>query len=272
MAPRQETSSPSSCILEVKDVHKYMTVAAHMGRAKELVKAVDGVTFSVSRGQSFGVVGETGSGKSTLARLITKLIEPTSGEILYNGRSISDMRGNDLATYRRSVQMVFQDPYSSLDPRQRVGDAISEPIAVNKIIETPQIAKRVAELFQLVGLSPDQRDRFPHELSGGQRQRLATARALSVKPELLVLDEPTSSLDVSIQAQMLTLLRDLREQLNLTYIFISHNLSVIWYMCDRIVVMQQGKIVEQGTRDEIFERPQKEYTKTLINSIPPIMR
>jgi ABC-type oligopeptide transport system ATPase subunit len=272
MTSSQDLPASSSSLLEVRDVHKFITVVGHLGRTKDLVKAVDGVTFSVKRGQSFGIVGETGSGKSTLAKLITKLIEPTSGEILYDGRSISNMRGKDLITYRRRIQMVFQNPYGSLDPRQRVGDSLREPIATNKTIEPTKIGDRVSELLELVGLSPDQRDRYPHELSGGQRQRLATARALCVNPETLVLDEPTSSLDASIQAQMLTLLRDLRERLNLTYVFISHNLSVIWYMCDSIAVMQQGRIVERGTREEIFERPQEDYTKALIKSIPSITR
>jgi ABC-type oligopeptide transport system ATPase subunit len=265
-------SYPSQSLLEVRDVQKIINVIGRLGRTRDIVRAVDGVTFSVKRGQSFGIVGETGSGKSTLARMITKLIEPTGGEILYDGKSISNIRGRDLVAYRRRVQMIFQNPYGSLDPRQRVGDCLREPIVTNKVIDSPKISDRVSELLELVGLSPDQRDRYPHELSGGQRQRLATARALSLNPETLLLDEPTSSLDVSIQAQMLTLLRNLRERLNLTYVFISHNLSVIWYMCDVIAVMQQGKIVEQGTRDEIFERPKNEYTKTLINSIPSIMR
>jgi ABC-type oligopeptide transport system ATPase subunit len=268
--PEPSPSSSSRILLEVKDVQKIIHAVGHMGRTREIVRAVDGVTFSVRRGESFGVVGETGSGKSTLARMITKLTEPTSGEIFYDGRSISGLKGKDLAAYRRKVQMIFQNPYGSLNPRQRVGDALYEPIALNKVVDRPGIDNRVSELLELVGLSEDQKSRYPHELSGGQRQRLATARALSLNPETIVLDEPTAFLDVSIQAQMLTLLKELRERLSLTYVFISHNLSVIWYMCDNIAVMQQGKIVEQGTRDDIFERPREDYTKALIKSIPSI--
>jgi ABC-type oligopeptide transport system ATPase subunit len=260
----------SPVLLDVRDVQKIIHVVGRMGRTREIVRAVDGVSFSVRRGESFGVVGETGSGKSTLARLITKLTEPTSGEIFYDNKSISELKGKNLEAYRRKVQMIFQNPYGSLNPRQRVGDALREPIALNKVVPRPGIDSRVSELLELVGLSEDQKNRYPHELSGGQRQRLATARALSLNPETIVLDEPTAFLDVSIQAQMLTLLKDLRERFSLTYIFISHNLSVIWYMCDRIAVMQQGKIVEQGTRDEIFERPREDYTKALIKSIPSI--
>jgi ABC-type oligopeptide transport system ATPase subunit len=268
--PSQSSSGSSRILLEVKDVQKVIQAVGHMGRTREIVRAVDGVTFSVRRGESFGVVGETGSGKSTLARMITKLTEPTSGEIFYDGGSISKLKGKDLAAYRRKVQMIFQNPYGSLNPRQRVGDALYEPISLNKVVDRPGIDNRVSELLELVGLSEDQKNRYPHELSGGQRQRLATARALSLNPETIVLDEPTAFLDVSIQAQMLTLLKELRERLSLTYVFISHNLSVIWYMCDNIAVMQQGKIVEQGTRDEIFERPREDYTKALIKSIPSI--
>lgn len=257
-------------LLEVIGVEKYINVMGPLGKTKDIVKAVDGVSFTVRRGESFGIVGETGSGKSTLARLITKLIEPTKGEICYDGKSILKLRGEDLRKYRRKVQLVFQNPYGSLDPRQKIESCIKEPLLVNKIRQGGEIKPRVLELLTLVGLGEQHMERYPHELSGGQRQRLAVARALALEPETIILDEPTSFLDVSIQAQILELLNDLRKRLNLTYLFISHNLSVIWYMCENVTVMQSGKIIESGNRGDIFDNPRYEYTKSLIKSIPKI--
>ena len=259
-------------LLELRDVRKFIEVTSRMGTAKEVVKAVDGVSLTVRRSSVFGVVGETGSGKTTLARLVSRLAEPTSGDILYDGTSISRLKGSELKAYHRKVQMVFQNPYGSLDPRQSVGSALREPILANRVTDRHKAEERVSELLEMVGLGEEHRTRYPHELSGGQRQRLAVARALSVNPETLLLDEPTSFLDVSIQSQILGLLKELQGRLKLTYIFISHNLSVVWYMCSEIAVMQNGKIVELGARDQIFNRPQHEYTKALIDSIPRITR
>ena len=268
MSGRMNQSNQETDLLQIRQIKKYIDQTDALGTKRDVVRALDGVSFSVKRGEAFGVVGETGSGKSTLARLITRLIDPTSGDILYNGKSIIGLKGKNLKEYRKKVQMVFQNPYGSLDPRQKVGDSLKEAMYANNTCEKSELEKRTIELLTLVGLNSEHANRYPHELSGGQRQRLAISRALCLEPEMIVLDEPTSFLDVSIQAQILELLNDLRVKLNLTYIFISHNLSVIWYMCGNVVVMQSGKIVESGDRDRIFRNPQNEYTKELIQSIP----
>lgn len=218
--------------------------------------AVDNISFRVQKGESLGLVGESGSGKSTLARLILKLIEPTSGDIIYN--NVEDIR--------RECQIVFQDPQTSLNPRIRIGEAVGEPILVHRLLAKQKIPKRVSELLQLVKLPADHAKRYPHELSGGERQRVGIARALASRPMFLILDEPVSSLDVSIQVDILKLLREIRKELDLTYLFIAHDLSVIGFMCDRIAVMQSGKLVEMGERDQILKDPRDPYTKELLES------
>ncbi|MFH1347467.1 MAG: ATP-binding cassette domain-containing protein [Candidatus Margulisiibacteriota bacterium] len=220
------------------------------------VAALNDVSFAIQPGESLGVVGESGSGKTTLARLILKLIEPTSGEIIYH----------DIKNIRKECQIVFQDPQTSLNPRIRIGEAIGEPILIHQLLPKDKIPVRVSELLGLVKLSKEYAKRFPHELSGGERQRVGIARALASSPKFLILDEPVSSLDVSIQVDILKLLKEIKNELNLTYMFIAHDLSVIGFMCDRIMVMNEGKVVELAKRDEIFDNPQDPYTKRLLES------
>ncbi|WP_257000052.1 ABC transporter ATP-binding protein [Candidatus Methanoperedens nitroreducens] len=242
-----------------------MTRGFLYSRAAGEVKAVDGVSFYVNKGEILGLVGESGCGKSTLGRTLIRLEEPTSGKILYNGTDILSHDRKKLKWFRKEVQMIFQDPHSNLDPRLTVGESIGEALIIHEIGDC---GSNVARLMEKVGLPPDFASRYPHELSGGQKQRIGIARALAVQPKLIIADEPVSALDISIQAQILNLLIDLQKEYGLTYIFIAHNLSVIRHIADRVAVMYLGKIVEQGTTDVIFSSPLHPYTRALLSAIP----
>jgi peptide/nickel transport system ATP-binding protein len=253
-------------LVEVRNLKKYFPVKGLL-RVKGYVKAVDGVSFNIERGTTLGLVGESGSGKTTVGKLILRLLEPTSGSVYYDGRDVFKLKGKELKEFRRNAQMVFQDPYSSLNPRMTVFQIIMEPVKVHKIkVDDPE--SFVVKLLYRVGLNETHLYRYPHEFSGGQRQRIAIARVLALRPEFIVLDEPTSALDVSVQAQILELLKDLQRDFNLTYLFISHDLGVVRYMSDYIAVMYLGKIVEYGPAEEVFEKPLHPYTQALFSAIP----
>jgi oligopeptide transport system ATP-binding protein len=254
----------------VKELYKWFEIRGGLlSRTIGYVKAVDGVSFGVKRGETLGLVGESGSGKTTIARVILRLIDATRGEIFLEGQSITKLKGRRLSPFRRKMQIVFQDPYASLDSRQRVRSIIEEPMKIHHITSSRREAdEAAASLISKVGLNVDHLLRFPHEFSGGQRQRIAVARALAVNPEFLILDEPTSSLDVSVQAQILNLLKALQKEFNLTYLFISHNLSVIKHMCDRVAVMYLGRIMEVADADDLFANPKHPYTYALLSAIP----
>ena len=261
----------SENILIAKNIKKYFPIKkGFFLKHVADVKAVDDVSLTVRKGETLGLVGESGCGKSTLGRTLIRLYEPTAGEIEFEGRNFLKCNGKDLRTYRKDIQMIFQDPYASLDPRMTVGQIIEQPFVIHNILKPEEREAKVKELLQIVGLRPSHINRYPHEFSGGQRQRISIARAIALNPRLIICDEPVSALDVSIQAQILNLLKDLQEKLGLTYIFISHDLSVIEHICDRVAVMYLGKIVEVGTREEIFNHPQHPYTQALLGSIPSI--
>jgi oligopeptide/dipeptide ABC transporter ATP-binding protein len=258
-------------LIEVRDLVKHFPLTKGIIFRKQIgaVQAVDGVTFDVFQGETLGIVGESGCGKSTTARLVTRLLEPTSGEIHYRDRDIAHLSRAELKPLRRDMQMIFQDPYSSLNPRKTVGSIIGEPFIIHDVEpnERPR-KKRVQELMDIVGLNPEHYNRFPHEFSGGQRQRIGVARAIALKPKLIVADEPVSALDVSIQAQVINLLEELQAELGLTIIFIAHDLSVVRHVCDRIAVMYLGKIVEMADADSLFEHPRHPYTGALLSAVP----
>jgi len=237
-------------------------------RVLGMVRAVDGVSFSIPRGKTLSLVGESGSGKTTAGRSILRLIEPSAGRVLFNGVDLTKLDRREMRRYRKAMQIIFQDPYGSLNPRMTVYNVLSEILATHGLVPRAQRRPRVYEILELVGLPPESADRYPHEFSGGQRQRIGIARALAVEPDLIVADEPISALDVSIQAQILNLLRDLQERLSLTYLFIAHDLSVVRHISDYVAVMYLGRIVERGTVDDIFERPVHPYTKALLAAAP----
>ena len=256
-------------ILEVKGLAKYFPLGNPVfARRRSYLKAVDAVDFQMKRGEILGLVGESGCGKTTVAKCILRLLEPTAGTICLEGKNILELKKGKLKPVRKEMQMIFQDPHDSLDPRMRIGSIIAEPLLIHRIVDRGKIKQKVAELLELVGLSPMHMNRFPHELSGGQRQRIALARALSLKPKIIIADEPLSALDVSIQAQIINLLLELQEKFNLTYLFISHDLSVVANICDRIAVMHLGKIVEIFDSADLFSRPLHPYTKALFSAVP----
>ena len=234
------------------------------------VKAIEEVSLSIRRGETLGLVGESGCGKSTLGRTLIRLYEPTAGSIQFDGDNFLTLKGEDLRKKRRDIQMIFQDPYASLDTRMTVGQIIEQPFKIHGLLGKVEREIRVKQLLELVGLKASHVNRYPHEFSGGQRQRISIARAISLNPKLIICDEPVSALDVSIQAQILNLLKDLQERLQLTYLFISHDLSVIEHVCDRIAVMYLGRIVELATREELYKNPRHPYTRALMASIPSI--
>jgi oligopeptide transport system ATP-binding protein len=258
-------------ILEAFNIKKYFPIYKGLFLKHVAdVKAVDDISLTVYKGETLGLVGESGCGKSTLGRTLIRLYEPTAGRINFNGSDFLKLSGSELRASRKNIQMIFQDPYASLDPRMTVGQVIEQPFTIHGLLNTTEREAKVKELLELVGLRPSHINRYPHEFSGGQRQRIAIARAIALNPELIICDEPVSALDVSIQAQILNLLKDLQERLGLTYIFISHDLSVIEHACDRIAVMYLGKIVEIAPREQLYKNPQHPYTQALLASIPTI--
>jgi oligopeptide/dipeptide ABC transporter ATP-binding protein len=270
-APAPAAGGEGEPLVAVRDLVKHFPITRGIVIQRRIgaVKAVDGVSFEVRRGETLGLVGETGCGKSTTAKLIMRLLEPSSGEVRFDGRDITRLRGAGLKAIRREMQMIFQDPYSSLNPRKTIGSIIAEPFAIHGLEPARSERRRaVQELMEMVGLNPEHYNRYPHEFSGGQRQRIGVARALALRPKLLIADEPVSALDVSIQAQVLNLLRDLQRRLGLTLVFIAHDLSVVRYMCDRVAVMYLGKIVEIGSGDALYEQPRHPYTGALLAAVP----
>ncbi len=257
-------------LLEVTDLVKHFPVKRGIlfDRTVDQVRAVDGISFSIPRGQTLGLVGESGSGKSTACRAVLQLIAPTSGSVRFEGEEIAGLSRRQMRPLRQEMQMIFQDPYASLNPRKRIGQIVGDPLRRQDVASGGELRKRVMELLERVGLSSEHYNRFPHEFSGGQRQRIGIARALALKPKLVIADEPVSALDVSIQAQIVNLLDDLQDEFGLTYLFVAHDIGVVRHISDRIAVMNQGRIVEQGSADQVCERPTDPYTKKLLSAVP----
>ncbi len=258
----------SQTLLEVQNVKKYFPIPSKLfSRKKEVVKAVDGVSFTVNKGETLSIVGESGCGKSTTGRMIMKLLDITEGKVIFEGQDITNMTDDQIRPLRKEFQMVFQDPYASLNPRLTIKEILEEPLIVHDFNKENR-SQRVTELLEVVGLNKYHADRYPHEFSGGQRQRIGIARALAVNPKLIIADEPVSALDVSIQSQVLNLMKDLQEEFGLTYVFIAHDLSVVEHISDRVGVMYLGRLVELATRDELFGKPLHPYTKALLSAVP----
>jgi ABC-type oligopeptide transport system ATPase subunit len=266
----QVDATQDGTLLSVRDLHKHFPIRKGIliERTVGHVKAVDGVSFDIAEGKTLGLVGESGSGKSTTGYCILQLLKPTSGSVRFMGKELTEIGREDLRRVRREMQIVFQDPYASLDPRMTVGGIVAEPLEVHGIGTRRSRGETVRKLLDIVGFNPSFTNRYPHEFSGGQRQRIGVARALALNPKLIICDEPVSALDVSIQAQILNLLKDLQRDFNLTYLFISHDLAVVRTMSDRIAVMNQGKLVEVGAADQIYNQPKDEYTKALFSAVP----
>ena len=255
-------------LVEVRNLKKHFERGGGFLSTKSVVKAVDDVSFTIDEGETFGLVGESGSGKSTTGRCMLRLIEPSSGEVRFRGEDVLAFNHARMRAARRDMQMVFQDPFSSLNPRMRVSDIVEEPLIIHRVGDKAERRDKVAELFRLVGLDPAHLRRYPHEFSGGQRQRVGLARALALNPSFVIADEPVSALDVSIQAQVINLLMDLQERLKLTYLFIAHDLRLVRHICTRVAVMYLGRIVEMGVTARLFESPQHPYTKALLSAVP----
>jgi oligopeptide transport system ATP-binding protein len=257
-------------LLEVTDLVKHFPIKSGLliDREVDQVRAVDGISFTVNKGETLGLVGESGSGKSTACRAVLQLLKPTSGSVKFEGREIAGLGRRELRPLRREMQMIFQDPYASLNPRKRVGQIVGDQLKIQKVASGKELRTRVEGLLDRVGLSPEHYNRFPHEFSGGQRQRIGIARALALEPKLVFCDEPVSALDVSIQAQIVNLLDDLQDEMGLTYVFVAHDIGVVRHISDRIAVMNQGKIVETGGADQVCEHPRDEYTKKLLAAVP----
>jgi oligopeptide transport system ATP-binding protein len=257
-------------LVEVVDLVKHFPIKEGLliNREVDRVRAVDGVSLTIARGETLGLVGESGCGKSTLCRTVLQLLEPTSGSVRFEGREIAGLSRRQMRPLRRQMQMVFQDPFASLNPRKRVGQIVGDPLKLQGVSSGSELRRQVQELLERVGLSSEHYNRYPHEFSGGQRQRIGIARALALKPKLIVADEPVSALDVSIQAQIVNLLADLQDEFGLTYLFVAHDIGVVRHVSDRIAVMHEGLIVEEGTADRVCERPSHPYTKTLLAAVP----
>jgi peptide/nickel transport system ATP-binding protein/oligopeptide transport system ATP-binding protein len=264
------TNNDNEYLLEAKELTKHFIVRTGLGEKKKVLKAVDGVSFGVKANSVFAIVGESGCGKSTVARMILRLLDPTSGQVLFRGQDIFSLKGDGLRAFRRAAQIIFQDPFASLNPRMRIADALAEPFRIHNIAPDKEIAGRVIKLLGKVGMNEDVLYKYPHEFSGGQRQRICIARALTVAPELIVADEPLSSLDVSIQAQILNLLQDIRAESAVSMVFISHDLRVVRYLSDQVAIMYLGRIVETGSTDAIFSGPKHPYTVLLLSSAPKL--
>ncbi|HZN22310.1 MAG TPA: ATP-binding cassette domain-containing protein [Gaiellaceae bacterium] len=257
-------------LVQVRNLHKSFPIkkGIFVERTVDQVDAVIDVSFDIGKGETLGLVGESGSGKSTTGYCILQIIRPTSGTVVFDGHELTELKGEDLRRLRRRMQLVFQDPFASLDPRMTVGDIVGEPLVVHKVGSRQERRARVRELLDVVGFDPGYTNRYPHEFSGGQRQRIGIARALALSPDFIVCDEPVSALDVSIQAQILNLLKDLQQEFGLTYLFIAHDLAVVRAMSDRIAVMNAGRIVELGEAEEVYATPREEYTQALLQAVP----